>query len=324
MNEFIVTAEQQGVRTDLFLAQASGLTRSRVAALIEQGYVQCEGKPARAKEKVRAGARFTLIVPQAKPVALIAQNLPLCIVYQDADIAVVNKQRGVSVHPGAGVSDGTLVNALLYHLDHLSGINGELRPGIVHRLDKDTTGLLLVAKNDTAHQALSHQIQERTVKREYLALVSGNFLEDEGLVDAPIGRHKHDRKRMAVVPDGRPARTHWRVMHRFGDATLLLCSLETGRTHQIRVHMAHIAHPVLEDPVYGPKKDREHAKGQLLHAWRITFTHPRTGQMMSFTADPPFDYCSALKRRGFCWPEDFILYKSDTTLYTEPAHERSL
>lgn len=207
MNEFIVTAEQQGVRTDLFLAQASGLTRSRVAALIEQGYVQCEGKPARAKEKVRAGARFTLIVPQAKPVALIAQNLPLCIVYQDADIAVVNKQRGVSVHPGAGVSDGTLVNALLYHLDHLSGINGELRPGIVHRLDKDTTGLLLVAKNDTAHQALSHQIQERTVKREYLALVSGNFLEDEGLVDAPIGRHKHDRKRMAVVPDGRPG-TH--------------------------------------------------------------------------------------------------------------------
>lgn len=324
MNEFVATAEQQGMRADLFLAQASGLTRSRVANLMEQGHVQCQGRPVRAKDKVKAGMQFTLTMPAVQPVALMAQDLPLCIVYQDADIAVINKQRGLSVHPGAGINDGTLVNALLYHLDHLSGINGELRPGIVHRLDKDTTGLLLVAKNDMAHQALSQQIQDRTVKREYLALVAGNFSEEEGLVDAPIGRHKHDRKRMAVVPDGRPARTHWRVMHRFGDTTLVLCTLETGRTHQIRVHMAHIAHPVLQDPVYGPKKDRERATGQLLHAWRITFAHPCTGRVMSFTADPPADYLSVLKRHGFCWPEDFMLYKSDTTLYTEPAHERSL
>ncbi len=293
-----VQAEDVGQRADAYLARASGLTRSRIANLMEQGHVLREGKAAKPGERVRAGECFTVQIPPVQALELQPQDLQLEILYQDAYLAVVNKPRGMVVHPGAGVQDGTMVNGLLYALDHLSGINGAVRPGIVHRLDKDTTGLLLVAKNDQAHQALSQAIQRREVKREYLALVAGNFVEDVGVVDAPIGRDPRERKRMAVVANGRAARTHYRVLHRFGDATLLVCALDTGRTHQIRVHMAYMQHPLLGDPVYGPKKERAHAKGQLLHAFRITFTHPHTGERMCFCAPLPPDYEAVLARRG--------------------------
>lgn len=296
--EYHVQAQEAGQRADAYLAKVSGLTRSRVANLMEQGCIQRQGKAAKPGERVKEGDCFTVHIPQAQTLDLQPQDLQLDIVYQDAYLAVVNKPRGMVVHPGAGVQHGTMVNGLLYALDHLSGINGAVRPGIVHRLDKDTTGLLLVAKNDQAHQALSEAIQRREVKREYLALVAGNLVGDVGVVDAPIGRNPRERKQMAVVANGRAARTHYRVLHRFGDATLLVCTLDTGRTHQIRVHMAHIQHPVLGDPVYGPKKERAHAKGQLLHAFRITFMHPHTHERMCFCALLPPDYDAALRRRG--------------------------
>ena len=298
MQSALITEQYENMRLDACLSQISGLTRSRCSHLIEDGQVLLDGKTPKNKTKVKVGQTVMWHVPEPSKLTLTPEEIPIEILYQDEDLAVVNKPRGMVVHPGAGVENGTLVNALLYQLDHLSGINGMLRPGIVHRLDKDTSGVLLIAKNDLSHQGLSKQIAEKSACREYIALVQGNIKQDNGVVDAPIGRHKKMRKKMAVVPDGRYARTHYRVIHRWGDTTLVCCRLETGRTHQIRVHMAYIGHPVVNDPVYGPKSTKDE-RGQLLHAARIAFTHPRTGEHMCFYA-PLDDYFSnQLKRRKF-------------------------
>ena len=283
-----VPAESEGERLDVFAAEVAGVTRSRAGALIREGRVTVDGA---AQEKtgfkLKAGMAVGVEVPAAAPTAAQAEDIDLQIVYQDADLAVVYKPSGMVVHPAAGNETGTMVNALLKHLDNLSGIGGEIRPGIVHRIDKDTSGLLLVAKNDMAHLSLSEQIRAHTVQRAYRAIVIGGLKEDEGTVEGPIGRHPTDRKRMAIVPNGREAVTHWTVLERLRGATLIEARLTTGRTHQIRVHMASIGHPVLGDPVYGPKRSPWPVKGgQLLHAWRIGFEHPRTGERMLFEAEP--------------------------------------
>ena len=274
--------------SDVFAAEAADITRSRAGALIREGCVLVNGsQQAKAGCKLRAGDRVTVRIPEAEPASIEAEDIDLDILYQDADVAVVFKPSGMVVHPAAGNERGTLVNALLKHLDNLSGIGGEIRPGIVHRIDKDTSGLLLVAKNDRAHVSLSDQIRAHSVHRAYQAIVIGNLRDDEGFVDAPIGRHPTDRKRMAVVSGGREARTNWRVLERLRGATLIEARLTTGRTHQIRVHMASIGHPVLGDPVYGPKKSPYPvAGGQLLHAFQIGFVHPVTGEEMRFTSPP--------------------------------------
>ena len=275
-------------RLDVFAAALADITRSRAGALIRDGLVTVDGaEQTKAGFRLRPGMAVAVEVPEPVPTCAQAEDIPLQIVYQDQDLAVVFKPSGMVVHPAAGNETGTLVNALLKHLDNLSGIGGEIRPGIVHRIDKDTSGLLLVAKNDMAHVALSEQIRAHAVHRVYRAIVIGGFKADSGTVDAPIGRHPTDRKRMAIVPDGRAAVTHWSVLEPLRGATLIECRLTTGRTHQIRVHMASIGHPVLGDPVYGPKKSPYPvAGGQLLHACRIGFVHPRTGEEMLFEAPP--------------------------------------
>ena len=275
-------------RLDQFAAALSDVTRSRAGALVREGRVAVNGVPqAKAGFKLKPGMSVRVEVPAPAPTQAQPEDIALDIVYQDADLAVVFKPSGMVVHPAAGNETGTLVNALLMHLDNLSGIGGEIRPGIVHRIDKDTSGLLLVAKNDRAHVCLSEQIKAHSVHRAYRAIVIGGFKQDSGTVDAPIGRHPVDRKRMAIVPGGREAITHWTVLRPLRGATLIECRLTTGRTHQIRVHMASIGHPVLGDPVYGPKRSPYPVEGgQLLHAYRIGFTHPRTGETMIFEAPP--------------------------------------
>ncbi len=284
----LVTPDQDGERLDVFAAALAGITRSRAGALIRQGSVVVDGAAqAKAGFRLKPGMAVRVALPPAAPAALQAEDIALDILYQDDDLAVVFKPSGMVVHPAAGNETGTLVNALLTHLDNLSGIGGEIRPGIVHRIDKDTSGLLLVAKNDFAHVALSGQIKAHTVKRAYRAIVIGGFKEHEGTVEGPIGRHPTDRKRMAIVPGGRDATTHWTALEPLRGATLIEARLTTGRTHQIRVHMASIGHPVLGDPVYGPKKSPCPVQGgQLLHAFRLGFVHPRTGEEMLFEADP--------------------------------------
>ncbi len=284
----LVSPDQDGERLDVFAAALADITRSRAGTLIKQGSVAVDGAPqAKAGFKLKPGMAVRVEVPPAAPVAVQAEDIALDIVYQDDDLAVVFKPSGMVVHPAAGNERGTLVNALLTHLDNLSGIGGEIRPGIVHRIDKDTSGLLLVAKNDFSHVALSEQIKAHTVKRAYRAIVIGGFKENEGTVEGPIGRHPTDRKRMAIVPGGRNAATHWTVLEPLRGATLIEARLTTGRTHQIRVHMASIGHPVLGDPVYGPKKSPYPVEGgQLLHAFRLGFVHPRTGEEMLFEAEP--------------------------------------
>ena len=286
--EAVADAAREGERLDVFAAEVAGVTRSRAGALIREGRVEVDGAAqAKAGFRLKEGMAVRVTVPAAAPATAVAEDIDLDILYQDEDLAVVFKPSGMVVHPAAGNETGTLVNALLKHLDNLSGIGGEIRPGIVHRIDKDTSGLLLVAKNDMAHVSLSAQIRAHTVQRAYRAIVIGGFREDEGTVEGPIGRHPTDRKRMAIVPGGREATTHWRVLERLRGATLIEARLTTGRTHQIRVHMASIGHPVLGDPVYGPKKSPYPVKGgQLLHACRIGFEHPRTGERMLFEAEP--------------------------------------
>lgn len=289
-------AEQSGQRVDLFLTQTvPELTRSAVQRLLEQGLVTCNGKPVKKNAKTAAGEVYELTVPEVRQTELTAQSIPLDIVYEDADVLVVNKPKGLVVHPAAGHEDGTLVNALLYHCgDSLSGINGELRPGIVHRIDMDTSGLLIVAKNDFAHQYLSAQLQDHTLRRTYECIVRGGFREDSGTVNAPIGRHPTDRKRMAVTEkNSRAAVTHWEVIARYGVYTHLRCRLETGRTHQIRVHMAYRGHPILGDTVYGHKKPELGQESQCLHARELCFLHPRTGEQVTVSCGLP-DYFAAL------------------------------
>ena len=284
-------AAEEALRVDVFLSEKTSLTRSAVKKLTEEGHVLVSGKPVKAGYVLKAGEEVTVEIPDPKPIAAKPEDIPLDIVYEDEDIAVVNKPQGMTVHAGSGNYEGTLVNALLFRLDHLSGINGELRPGIVHRIDKDTSGLLVVAKNDMVHLSLSAQIQDKTCHREYLALLEGVLKEDSGKVVTEIGRDPKDRLKMAVLPagKGRRAETDWEVVERFAHNTLAKFTLHTGRTHQIRVHAKYLGHPVVGDPVYGYKKQRFELNGQLLHAFRLTLTHPRSGERMTFTAPLP-DY----------------------------------
>lgn len=288
----LYTAEQDGERLDVFLTrQQAAMSRAHIQKLIAEGAVLADGKVRKANYKLRRGERVSLQVPEPEPVEIKAENIPLDVLYEDEDIIVVNKARGMVVHPASGVSTGTLVNALLYHCQDLSGINGAIRPGIVHRLDKDTSGVMVCAKNDKAHTNLAEQIRTKTAHRIYQAIVYGNIKEEAGMIKGDIGRHPTDRKKMAIVREnGKPAVTHFKVLARFGAYTLLECRLETGRTHQIRVHMASIGHPLVGDPKYGPKKASPFAiAGQALHSLRLTLKHPATGKEMTFEAPLPDD-----------------------------------
>lgn len=294
-----LTADQAGERLDAFLARSlPDLTRSAAQRLLEEGAVTLGGKPAKKNTKTAPGDVVEVTLPDPQPVEVVPQNIPLDIVYEDADVIVVNKPVGLVVHPAPGHPDGTLVNALLYHCgESLSGINGELRPGIVHRIDRDTSGLIIAAKNDRAHLALSAQLQDHTLARVYEAVVVGNLREDSGTVNAPIGRHPVDRKKMAIEPrNGRPAVTHWRVLARYPGYTHVECRLETGRTHQIRVHMASIGHPLLGDTVYGSKKPWPGLAGQCLHARKLRFIHPSTGEPVEVECPLPDWFEKVLKQ----------------------------
>ncbi len=303
MIESTVTAQESGERIDALLAR-SGFTRSAAARLIGEGRVLRNGRPVKKSDLTRAGDVFSVRTEEApEPSSARPQDIPLDVVYEDGDVIVVNKPRGLVVHPAPGHPDGTLVNALLYHCgDSLSGVGGRLRPGIVHRLDRDTSGLIIAAKNDMAHLALSAQLSDRSLSRVYEAVVRGRFRSDEGVVDAPIGRCPADRKRMAVTErNSRPAVTRWQVLCRYRDYTHIRCVLETGRTHQIRVHMAHIGHPLLGDTVYGGRPDKG-LEGQCLHARSLKFLHPRTGEPVSLTSELPDYFTGVLSRLGP--PED--------------------
>ena len=288
MSLYVIEAEAEKKRLDVYLAEKNDFTRSRAEKLIREGCVRVDGEAAiKPGLALKPGMAVELTLPEVKDTSLVAQDLPLDVIYQDEDLAVVYKPSGMVVHPAAGNPDGTMVNALMMKLDGLSGIGGELRPGIVHRIDKDTSGLLLVAKNDRSHLFLSEQIKAHTVERAYRAILIGHMKEMEGDVSGPIGRHPTDRKKMAIVPNGREAHTHWTVLEELRGATLVEAKLTTGRTHQIRVHMASIGHPVLGDPVYGPKKSPYPVEGgQLLHAFRLGFIHPTTGEKLLFEAPP--------------------------------------
>lgn len=292
--QFSLTVEEPGQRLDKWLAdRMEDMTRSAVQNLIQSGMVFCNGKPVVKSAKLSIGDEVTVMLPEVRQLDLEPENIPLDIVYEDDDLLVVNKPKGMVVHPAPGNPDGTLVNALLYHCgSSLSGINGVARPGIVHRIDKDTSGLLIVAKNDFSHVRLAEQIKVHSFTREYSAVVYGNVKEDQGTVDKPIGRHPVERKKMAVLrdsPSARNAVTHFEVVKRFWGFTQLCLRLETGRTHQIRVHMASLGHPVAGDPVYGPKKVITALNGQCLHAGLIGFVHPRTEEYLEFTAPlPPY------------------------------------
>ena len=293
----IADNNDEGIRLDAFLAQKSGETRSRIQNLIKDGCVKRNGKaPGKAGEKLAAGDEIELTLPDPEPLEAVPVEMDIPIVYEDADIVVVNKPRALVVHPAAGHQQDTLVNALLFACDDLSGIGGKMRPGIVHRLDKDTTGLMVVAKNDAAHVDLAEQIRVHSAGRVYWAVVEGHLRDDEGFVDAPIGRSPKDRKKMAVVAGGREARTNYRVLERFAKCTLIECRLVTGRTHQIRVHMASLGHPVCGDPIYGFQKSGAGNCPLMLHARELHIRHPKTGEEMNFLAEPPQDYAAVLER----------------------------
>ena len=293
------TSEDRGQRIDAWLAaHAEGVTRSAAAKLLETGGVTVNGQPAAKNYRLRGDETVEVVRPEAEETAVTAQNIPLDVVYEDADVIVVNKPAGLVVHPAPGHPDGTLVNALLHHCgDSLSGIGGEKRPGIVHRIDRDTSGLIIAAKNDAAHLALSAQLSDHTLARTYECLVMGNLREDSGTVDAPIGRHPADRKKMAVNPrNGRRAVTHWEVIARYNGVTHVRCRLETGRTHQIRVHMAYIGHPILGDTVYGAKKAVPGLTGQCLQAVELRFIHPRTVQLVTVSCQRSEEFERQLRK----------------------------
>ncbi len=300
----ILFADIPGERLDAFLARsAEGFSRSAAQKLLEEGLVTRNGKPGKKNDKLNLGDRIEYTIPEAKPVDIAPTEMQLDIVYEDEDLLVINKPKGLVVHPAAGHQDDTLVNGLLYAMgDSLSGINGELRPGIVHRIDKDTSGLLAVAKNDYAHAMLASQLKDHTMARTYEAIVCGTFREDSGTVDAPIGRHPTDRKKMCVTQrNSKPAVTHWEVVKRYRGYTHIRCRLETGRTHQIRVHMAYIGHPILGDTVYGHKKPELGQDSQCLHAGALCFQHPRDGHpVMVFAELPPYfrEVLEKLERMG--------------------------
>ena len=295
----ILTASMDGERLDAFLSRsAEGLSRSAAQKLIADGNVLLNGRPARKNDRLRVGDSVELTIPEPREVDIAPKQMPLDIVYEDEDVAVINKPKGLVVHPAAGHQDDTLVNGLLYAMgDSLSGINGELRPGIVHRIDKDTSGLLAIAKNDLAHTVLASQLKDHSMARTYEAIVCGSFKEDSGTVDAPIGRHPTDRKKMCVTQrNSKSAVTHWEVVERFRGYTHIRCRLETGRTHQIRVHMAYIGHPILGDTVYGHKKPELGQDSQCLHAGALCFRHPRDGHPVMVFAPLPDYFQSVLEK----------------------------
>lgn len=287
-----VNPEDTGTRLDAWLAgQLPDVTRSAAARLCEEGRVTAAGKPLAKNYRLGGGEAVSVTLPDPEPVDVAPQDIPLDVVYEDSDVIVVNKPKGLVVHPAPGHPDGTLVNALLHHCgDSLSGIGGEKRPGIVHRIDRDTSGLIIAAKNDAAHLALAAQLADHTLARTYECLAVGSFRQDSGTVNAPIGRSRSDRKKMAVVAGGRPAITHWEVLARYPGVTHLRCRLETGRTHQIRVHLAYIGHPILGDTVYGNKKPVPGLTGQCLHATGLRFLHPRTGRPVELTCPRPEEF----------------------------------
>ena len=292
-------ADVPGERLDAFLARCvEGMSRSGAQKLLEDGCVLRNGKPGKKNDKLNMSDEIHVTIPDPKPTEIVAKDIPLDIVYEDADVLVINKPKGLVVHPAAGHQDDTLVNGLLYALgEDLSGINGELRPGIVHRIDKDTSGLLAVAKNDLAHAVLASQLKDHTMARTYEAIVCGSFREDNGTIDAPIGRHPSDRKKMCVTQrNARNAVTHWEVVRRYRGYTHVRCHLETGRTHQIRVHMAHIGHPLLGDTVYGHKKPELGQDSQCLHAGLLCFRHPRDGRPVMVTAELPAYFKAVLQK----------------------------
>ena len=290
--------ESKNQRLDAFLASSlDGLTHSQAARLIESGEVAVNGKTAGKSYKLAGGEDIAVTLPEPEPVEAVPQDIPLDVVYEDADVIVVNKPSGMVVHPAPGHPDGTLVNALLYHCaGTLSGVGGARRPGIVHRIDRDTSGLIIAAKNDAAHQYLSAQLADHTLARTYECIVVGKLREDRGTVDAPIARHPTDRKRMAVVAGGREAVTHWEVIARYPGYTHVRCRLETGRTHQIRVHMAYIGHPILGDTVYGAKKEVPGLTGQCLHAVGLRFLHPRTHEVVELFCPLPEEFTRMLQK----------------------------
>ena len=290
--------ECKNQRLDAFLASSlDGLTRSQATRLIESGEVAVNGRAVSKSYKLAGGEDVAVTLPEPEPVEAVPQDIPLDVVYEDADVIVVNKPSGMVVHPAPGHPDGTLVNALLYHCaGTLSGIGGALRPGIVHRIDRDTSGLIIAAKNDAAHQYLSAQLADHTLARTYECIVVGALREDRGTVDAPIARHPTDRKRMAVVVGGREAVTHWEVIARYPGYTHVRCRLETGRTHQIRVHMAYIGHPILGDTVYGAKKEVPGLTGQCLHAVGLRFLHPRTHEVVELSCPLPEEFTRMLQK----------------------------
>ncbi|MGT2716755.1 RluA family pseudouridine synthase [Streptococcus respiraculi] len=281
-----VRVETGGMRLDKALADFTPLSRSVANEQIKAGLVLVNGQAKKAKYTVQHGDCIQYEIPEVEEVDYVAEDIPLEIVYEDMDVAVVNKPQDMVVHPSAGHTSGTLVNALLYHVKDLSGINGVMRPGIVHRIDKDTSGLLMIAKHDEAHQKLAEELKAKKSLRKYIAIVHGNLPNDRGVIEAPIGRSDKDRKKQAVTAKGKEALTRFQVLERFGDYTLVELTLETGRTHQIRVHMAYIGHPVAGDEVYGPRKTLK-GHGQFLHAKTLGFTHPRTGEVVTFTAEAP-------------------------------------
>ena len=299
MEPILLRADRDGERADQLIARlVPELTRSAAQRLLEEGAVTLAGRPVKKNYKTAPGDVLAVALPEPEPVDAVPQDIPLDVVYEDGDVIVVNKPVGMVVHPAAGHPDGTLVNALLYHCgESLSGINGALRPGIVHRIDRDTSGLLIAAKNDFAHQALAEQLQDHSLYREYEAVCVGTLREDAGTVDAPIGRHPVERKKMAVDrKNGRPAVTHWQVLERYPGYTHIRCRLETGRTHQIRVHMAYIGHPLYGDTVYGAKRPAADMTGQCLHAVALDLTHPRTGERMHFTCPLPEEFTRLLQK----------------------------
>lgn len=286
--EFKVEENEEGTRLDVYISsKLEDKSRSYIQDVIETGNVKVNDKQKKSNYKLKIKDYVTLIMPENKELEVEKENITLDILYEDSDVIVVNKPQGMVVHPAPGNLSGTLVNALLFYCKDLSGINGVNRPGIVHRIDKDTSGILVVAKNDNAHQKLAEQLKEHTMTREYIALVEGVITSDEGTVDAPLGRHPVDRIKMSVIKNGRNAITHFKVLERFKANTLVKCILETGRTHQIRVHMTHIGHPIVGDPVYGYKKQKFKLEGQLLHAKKLGFIHPSSGKYMEFESEMP-------------------------------------
>ncbi|WP_019786312.1 RluA family pseudouridine synthase [Streptococcus sobrinus] len=281
-----VIIKKAGLRLDKALADLTNLSRSQANLAIKEGTVLVNGRTQKAKYNVKTGDIISYEEPKEEVLDYLAEDIPLDIIYEDQDVAVINKPQGMVVHPSAGHSSGTMVNALLYHIKDLSTINGIVRPGIVHRIDMDTSGLLMIAKNDQAHQALASELKDKKSLRKYLAIVHGNLPNDRGVIEAPIGRSEKDRKKQAVTAKGKPAVTHFKVLERFGSYTLVELRLETGRTHQIRVHMAYIGHPLAGDPLYGPRKTLK-GRGQFLHAQTLGFTHPRTGKLVEFSVQPP-------------------------------------